>query len=470
MKETLSNTSVPKNRYVQITGFLAALGGLLFGLDVGVIAGALPFINQEFQVSDHTLEWIVSALLAGAAIGALLAGWQSHALGRKKTLLISAVIFLFGALFCAFAWSPDSLIAARFVLGLAVGGASFTAPVYISEVAPRQYRGAMISVYQLMVTIGILCAFLSNTALSYSGSWRWMLGVIAIPAALFMVGTAILPESPRWLLMRKRDRDAEKILIRLRTNKASVNEEVSEIKEQLRIPQQGWSLFRSNQHFRRSVFLGIILQVMQQLTGINVIIYYAPRVFELAGYTDITTQMWGTVLVGVINVLATFIAIGFIDRWGRKPILYAGFFIMGTGLGILGYLLTFGKAETDVIVLTVIEQKVAVLSMLSFIIGFAMSAGPLVWTLCSEIQPIKGRDFGITVSTVTSWVVNMIVGASFLTLMNTLGGGETILLYAGMNLFFIILVALYVPETKGETLENIERRLLSGVPLRDIGN
>lgn len=229
-------------------------------------------------------------------------------------------------------------------------------------------------------------------------------------------------------------------------------------------------MFRSNQHFRRSVFLGIILQVMQQLTGINVIIYYAPRVFELAGYTDITTQMWGTVLVGVINVLATFIAIGFIDRWGRKPILYAGFFIMGTGLGILGYLLTFGKAETGVIVLTVIEQKIAVLSMLSFIIGFAMSAGPLVWTLCSEIQPIKGRDFGITVSTVTSWVVNMIVGASFLTLMNTLGGGETILLYAGMNLFFIILVALYVPETKGETLENIERRLLSGVPLKDIGN
>lgn len=469
MSQTLSSTVAPKNRYVQITGFLAALGGLLFGLDVGVIAGALPFIEKEFLVSDHTLEWIVSALLGGAAIGALLAGCFSPALGRKKVLLFSAVIFLLGALFCAFAWSPGSLILARFVLGLTVGGASFTAPVYISEVAPRQYRGAMISVYQLMVTIGILCAFLSNTALSYSGSWRWMLGVIAIPAALFLIGTALLPESPRWLLMRKREVEAKLILLKLRNSESIVADEISEINEQLRVPQQGWSLFKSNSNFRRSVCLGILLQVMQQLTGINVIIYYAPRVFELAGYSDTTMQMWGTVIVGVTNVLATFIAVGFIDRWGRKPILYIGFLVMAAGLGILGYLFESGHTVSGAIILSALEQKVAVLSLLGFIVGFAMSAGPLVWTLCAEIQPIKGRDFGITISTITNWVVNMMVGATFLTLLNTLGGGQTFMLYAAMNLFFIILVALYVPETKGESLENIEKRLLEGVALRKLG-
>jgi SP family galactose:H+ symporter-like MFS transporter len=443
------------------TCVLAALAGLMFGLDIGVISGATQFIQKEFGVSDHTIEWIVSAMMFGAAVGALAAGWMSSALGRKRSLILGAMLFVIGSLLCGFAWSPEALIAARVVLGVSIGIGTFTAPLYLAEVAPEYIRGAMISLYQLMITIGILVAFLSDTVFSYSGNWRWMLGVIAIPGFLFMIGMFFLPDSPRWLLMKQRDAEALDVLKRLRGNPEVVEHEANDIREQLRTPQRGWHLFLENSNFRRSVGLGIVLQLMQQFTGMNVVMYYAPRIFQDMGY-DTTAQMWFTAIVGLTNVLATFIAIGLIDRWGRKPILYTGFAVMTLGLGMVGSMMGTGASSHG-------TQLLTVGMLLVFIVGFAMSAGPLIWTLCAEVQPLKGRDFGIGCSTMTNWIANMIVGFTFLDLLNHFGHTNTFWLYAGLNALFILVTFWLVPETKGVTLEQIERNLMSGKRLRDIG-
>ncbi|WP_241578827.1 sugar porter family MFS transporter [Rosenbergiella nectarea] len=443
--------------------FLAALAGLLFGLDIGVIAGALPFIAKEFNVTPHQQEWIVSSMMFGAAVGAVGSGWMSSSLGRKKSLMAGAILFVIGSLWSALATSPEMLIAARVLLGLAVGIASYTAPLYLSEIAPEKIRGSMISLYQLMITIGILGAYLSDTALSYSGDWRWMLGVITIPAALLLIGVVFLPNSPRWLAAKGQFYDAQKVLDRLRDTSEQAKRELDEIRESLKIKQTGWALFKDNSNFRRAVYLGVLLQVVQQFTGMNVIMYYAPKIFEIAGFTNTTEQMWGTVIVGLVNVLATFIAIGLVDRWGRKPTLVLGFIVMATGMGVLGTMLHLGIHSAG-------AQYFAIAMLLMFIVGFAMSAGPLIWVLCSEIQPLKGRDFGITVSTATNWIANMIVGATFLTLLTNLGNAGTFWLYAALNVVFIILTLCLIPETKNVSLEHIERNLMQGKKLKDIGS
>ncbi|RKP53407.1 sugar porter family MFS transporter [Pararobbsia silviterrae] len=456
--------AAPLNNRMRVwfTCAMAALAGLLFGLDIGVIAGALPFIAKDFQVNDHVQEWIVSSMMVGASLGALGAGWLSFYLGRKYSLMLAAALFVAGALLCALAPDPAFLIGARLVLGVAVGVATFTAPLYLSEVAPGDIRGAMVSAYQLMITIGILVAFLSDTALSTSGAWRWMLGVVAIPAGLFLIGVFWLPRSPRWLMMKGRDAQARAVLLTLRPDVQTVDQEMKDITRQLQIKDEGFSLLRRSKDFRRSVGMGIALQVVQQLTGINVVMYYAPRIFGIAGYSGHTAQLWGTVIVGAVNVLATFIAVGFVDRWGRRPILIAGFSVMTIGMGALACLLQLGIKTPG-------EQIVAVAMLLIFIAGFAMSAGPVIWILCSEIQPIKGRDFGIAVSTFTNWIANTVVGATFLTLLNTLGHAPTFWLYAALNALFILFTVFYVPETSGVPLESIEQNLMSGKRLRQIG-
>ncbi|MGF6771688.1 SP family galactose:H+ symporter-like MFS transporter [Paraburkholderia sp. GAS199] len=448
--------------HIVLTSAIAALAGLLFGLDIGVISGALPFIAKNFQVGDQMQEWIVSSMMVGAAVGALGSGWVSRVIGRKVSLMIAAALFAGASAICAFALNPAMLIAGRVLLGLAVGIASFTAPLYLSEIAPRTMRGALISLHQLMVTIGILAAFLSNTAFSGAGDWRWMLGVIAFPAIAMLVGLIFLPRSPRWLMSVGRREEALAVLKKLRGDEQTIQTEMREIDEQLKVEFEGWSLFRGNKNFRRSVWLGVLLQIAQQLTGINVVMYYAPRIFGLAGYGSAHDQLWGTVIVGAVNVAATFVAIGLVDRWGRKPILYTGFSVMAIALASLGTLMHVGITSPS-------HQYAAVAALLVFIAGFAMSAGPMIWILCAEIQPIKGRDFGIAVSTFVNWVANTIAGATFLTLLNTLGHAQTFWLYAALNAAFLLMTLWIVPETKGVSLEQIERNLMAGKALRRIG-
>ncbi|MFZ4778477.1 MAG: sugar porter family MFS transporter [Terrimicrobiaceae bacterium] len=456
---------------VYFIGFTAALAGLLFGLDVGVISGAQGFIEKEFKIGDQQIELIVSSLLWGAVFGTLISGMISSHFGRRRTILVSAVIFVVGSICCAFAPDENMLIAARFLLGIAVGVASFTAPLYLSEISPQAVRGSMISMYQLMITIGILMAFLSNTWLaSYAtfggvtgGHWRLMLGIIAIPAAIMFIGVLFLPESPRWLFLKGFKEHAVDVFKRMHLDDAEIAAEVQEIEDSLKVRQNGFQLLVQNANFRRAIFLGVGLQIVQQLTGINVIMYYAPKIFALAGFEDVVEQMWGTVAVGVTNVLATFIAIAFVDRLGRKPIMYAGFLVMGFSLLTVGLLFNADIAKNPQL------GYPAIGALLVFIIGFAMSAGPIIWVICSEIYPLAGRDLGVTFSTGTNWIANAIVGMTFLTMLGSIGGGNTFLLYGGMNVLFIIFFLLFVPETKGVSLEKIEKNLMSGLKLRKIG-
>ena len=459
----MSTRNLPHtNGQTYLICLLAALAGLLFGLDMGVIAGALPFLAQEFGLSSHQQEMVVSIMMLGATFGALCSGPMSGRIGRKKTLLIGAVLFVVGSLGCAFAPDLIMLEVSRFLLGVAVGVASFVAPLYLSEIAPEHIRGSMISLYQLMITIGILAAFLSDVGFSASGNWRWMLGIITFPALILFFGVLTLPESPRWLSMKGKNDLAMKVLTLLRSSTEDARKELDAIRENVQQKQRGWQLFRSNSHFRRSTYLGVLLQFMQQFTGMTVIMYYAPKIFAIAGFATTKEQMWGTVIAGLVNVLATFIAIGLVDRWGRKPILKLGFSVMGICMGLMGYMFFVGITSAA-------QQYTAVLLLLIFITGFAMSAGPLIWVLCSEIQPLAGRDFGVTCSTMANWIANMIIGATFLTLIDFMGSAATFWLYGVLNVLCIILTIIFVPETKNISLENIEKNLMSGKRLSQVG-
>ena len=447
--------------YVLFVGVLGALAGLMFGLDIGVISGAQRFIQQDFGISDRILEYIVSWMMIGAALGAAGASWMSAKIGRKRALILGSGLFVVASVICGFAESVEVLLVGRLILGLAIGVLTFTAPMYLAEVAPEHNRGAIVASYQLMITIGIFIAFLSDTAFSYSGNWHWMLGIIAIPGLIFLLGVLILPDSPRWLMMRGRKVEALEVLHRLRADPIAVANEVADIETQLQVPQRGLNMFLNNRNFRRSAGLGVLLQFVQQLTGMNVVMYYAPRIFQDMGYAT-TAQMWFTAVVGLTNVLATFIAIAFVDRLGRKPILYVGFCVMAIGLGLVGLMMHLG-------ITTHAEQLFTVVMLLVFIVGFAMSAGPLIWILCSEVQPLQGRDFGIGLSTVANWIANFIVGFTFLSLLNNLGQANTFWLYSGLNVLFLLITLLLVPETKGVTLEHIERNLMGGKSLRMLG-
>lgn len=445
--------------------FAAGMAGLLFGLDIGVISGALPFITTHFDLSSRLQEWVVSTMMLGAALGAISTGWISFKLGRKKSLMFGAALFVVGSVGSACAVNVPILLISRVMLGFAVGIASYVAPLYLSEMAEKEDRGKLISMYQMMVTIGILVAFISDTIFSYGGHWRLMLGVISLPAILLMISVFGLPDSPRWLASKGKFEKAKEILRMLSTTDAKADAELNEIHESLKVKQEGWSLFKENKNVRRAVYLGMLLQAMQQFTGMNVILYYAPQIFKHAGFANTEQQMIATVICGLTNVLATLIAMKTVDKQGRRPILKIGFAGIALGTFLLGVCLFMINAGFSAMWISII----AVLMTLFTITSFAMSAGPVVWILCSEIQPLKSRDFGIACSTMTNWLSCTLIGATFLTLLDTLGSTMTFWLYAALNALFVYLTMRYVPETKGVTLEKIEQNLMEGKKLKDIG-
>jgi SP family galactose:H+ symporter-like MFS transporter len=447
--------------FVYVVGFIAALAGLLFGVDVGIISGARPFIATEFQLSTSYQELILSGVLYGAILGTLISGPISQHFGRRSTLLLSSIIFISGALFSAYSPTPSFLLASRIFLGLAVGIASFSAPLYLSEVAPKSARGGLISTYQLMITIGILVAYLIDLAFSESQAWRWMVGITCVPAILLFLGVLVLPKSPRWLMLKGFEKDAMDVLERIRPQH-EVAQEAKEIKESL---QQGsstlWEAITSKP-FLRVLFLGFMLQVIQQFTGINVLIYYSSKIYELAGYSTATEQLWGTALIGLVNMLTTFFAIIFVDRFGRRPILFGGLIFMGLSLALLSMLFHNGIQSEN-------EQFLVVGLLLTYIVGFAASLGPIIWILCAEIFPLKSRDIGLTATNLTNWVANALIGSFSLTLFDVFGASQTFLMFAVICLFSLIFIFFFSPETKNTSLEKIEANLSEGKPLRHLG-
>ena len=445
--------------------FIAALAGLLFGLDIAYVNGSLDLIVKEFALTESQAGYIAGVLLFGAAIGAILSGWLSRQFGRKKVLLLASLIFALFTFLGVFAPSFTVFLVARFIIGLAVGIASFVAPLYLSEIAPFQIRGRLIAMYQLMITIGILAMFLSNAALIHFGSWRLMMSVIAIPALVMFVGALFLPESPRWLVLVGRPDDAEKVLQRIRNTDEEVNFELNEIKETVKIKSGGWALL-NKAFFRKVVILGILLQALQQFSGMNAFMYYSGQVFKAAGLSD---PLLATIIVGLVNVLTTLIAIKYVDKLGRKPILYTGLTILVISCAIVGTLFKINPPINGHIQMSTVEQWLTLIFSLLFIFGFAVSLGPIVWILCSEIFPLKGRDLGITITTATNWISNTIIGTFTLTWFQHLGVGGTFWMFGLFNLIGFLIVGFLTPETKNITLEELEKNLENGVPLRKIG-
>ena len=441
-------------------GFIAGLAGLLFGMDTGVISGALPILTKTFNLSPGVEGMVVSILLVGAVCGTFISNPISRTFGRKTAIFISAMLFAVTSVISAFAPSITFLIIVRFFLGIALGIASFTTPMYLAEISPKAIRGAMISMYQLMITIGLLLAFVSDTFFAKYGSWQAMLGVVAIPATIMLLLLISLPRSPRWLMLKNREEDARSVLNKILPTR-EVDIELASIRHTLEHEKSDTSILR-NSKFWLVIFLGLAAQMLQQWTGINAVMYYSPTIFKAAGFTSLTAQMWCTVAVGVVNVLSTILAIKYIDRIGRKPILYFGLAVMVISLIITG---TIMKVGSDNIYL----HLLGVASVLTYIVGFAVSLGPIIWILCAEIFPLRGRDFGVMITTAGNWIFNATLAQIFPTLVLSFGVHGVFWVFALTSLLGIIFVYKFVPETKGVSLEQIEENLMSGKPLCKIG-
>jgi MFS transporter, SP family, galactose:H+ symporter len=442
--------------------FIASLSGLLFGMDTGIISGALPFIAKEFHVPTFTQECIVSSVLLGATLSTIVCGFISKKFGRKNILLASALIFIASAICCYLATSSNQLIIFRFCVGIALGFAAFNAPLYLGEIAPTHIRGALVSFYQVMCTTGILVALLVDTYFTYYGEWRSMLGALGIPAIPMFIGILFLPKSPRWLVMTNKTDKARKVLLGLRSSEAEVEKELKEIELIAKEKDEGFKFFRENKNFRKSVYLGVALQVAQQLTGINIMFYYAPKVFQSLGFQSGVAQMWGGVTLGFTFLIFGIIVIFFVDRIGRKPLLIWGGALMGAAFLILALMFNIGLNSN-------LTKLLAVGCLILFMIAFAISAGPVVWALCSEIFPLKGRAIGMSSAVTANWVTNFIIGLFFLSVLNALGPQMTFVMLGIVNFLLLIIYIFFTPETKNISLESIEKKLMSGVKLSKIG-
>ncbi|MBV9333157.1 MAG: sugar porter family MFS transporter, partial [Candidatus Eremiobacteraeota bacterium] len=356
--------------YVLLVASVAALGGLLFGYDTGVISGAILFISKDFGLPTQLQAFTISVVLLGCMLGALLAGSVADRIGRRSTLLAAGTVFLAGALVSAFTPSEAILLAGRFIVGVGIGFSSVVAPLYISEVAPAPSRGALVSLYQFAITVGILAAYLVDYVFSAAGAWRWMLGLALVPSLVLVGGMLVMPESPRFLFKVGDESRARSELDRIYDDPSASASEEASITESLREKHAGIEAF-AQPSLRLALFIGVALAVLQQITGINTVIYYGPQIFEMAGISSDSASILAQTLVGTVNCLMTLVAIFFVDRVGRKPLLYAGLTGMFVALATMAF--AFSKPH-----LSGSLANITLVSMMVYVGCFAFSLGPIV--------------------------------------------------------------------------------------------
>ena len=436
-------------RNVVLTAAIAGLGGLLFGYDTGVIAGALLFITPDFNLTDFESGLVVSAVPIGAVGGAIFAGRLSDGYGRRAMILISAVVFAIGALASAAAPNGEMLVFARLVVGLAIGVASAVAPVYISEVAPPDVRGRLVTFFQLAITIGILVAYLVGLAFEPSEGWRWMLGLGAVPAVVLGVGMFRMPQSPRWLVMAGQEYKARAVLAKIREDDPdAIDAEIAEIEEGMVEEPGGW---RELLHpvARAALVVGIGLAILQQLSGINTVIYYAPTIISYTGVDSSAAAILAAVGVGIVNVGLTLVAIRLLDRAGRRPLLLGGTLVMAASLLVLAAIFHRGAGTTA-------DSVLAVAALMLYVGAFAISLGPIFWLLNAEIYSQRVRSKAAAAGTMANWTFNFIVALTFLPLLDAIGNDKAFALYALICVATFIFCRQLVPETKGKHLEDIQ--------------
>jgi len=438
-------------RHVALSAAITALGGLLFGYDTGVVSGALLFVKKDFGgLSEFRQELVTSLLLVGAVVGALTAGRVADRIGRRPTTAITAAVFVVGVLLAALTPTYPVLLVARIVIGLAVGSASMVVPLYIGEVVPPRVRGGLVSLNQLAITAGILVSYLIDYGLSSTGNWRLMFGLAAIPAIALFIGMIFQAESPHWLIRQGRDDEARTVLRRVRDS-GDIEEEIREVREVSE--RQAGVRELVSRSVRPLLAVGVLLAVFQQITGINTVIYYAPSLLQGAGFGN-SAALLANVVNGAVNVGMTIVAVWLLDRVGRRPLLLSGTAGMAVGMTITALSFLGGSHLTGALAI------VAVIGLLIYTGSFAIGLGPVFWLLIAEIYPLKIRGAAMSVATMANWGANFIVTISFLTLLSAVGGVGAFFLFG-----FLTLVALgyfwrKVPETKGRSLQQIERDLV----------
>jgi SP family galactose:H+ symporter-like MFS transporter len=447
--DALNQVATKAPAFMFVVAGIAALAGLLFGYDTGVISGAILFIEKQFNLSPEAKGLVVSGVLFGATFSSLVSGRVTDFLGRKKVILITAVIFTLGSFICALANSVEVLVAGRVVLGLAIGIASYTAPLYISEISEKHTRGALVGLNQLAIVLGLVGSYAVDYVFSKDGLWPAMVGVGAVPAILLGLGMMWMPESPRWLVLHHKESEAINVLQRIRGTK-NIETELDDIRSSMHEEKASWTeLFAPA--LRTGLIVGVGLGLFQQFTGINTVIYYAPSIFLMAGFTSNSVSIAATAGIGLVNVVMTLIGLFFIDKVGRKPLLITGIIGMMFSLGALAaaFALHLG-GET--------MKLVGVGSLMLYVASFAISLGPVFWIMISEIYPLRIRGLAMGFATGIQWLGNLIVSFTFPILIEHFGPAPTFSIYAAICVAAIAFSILIVPETKGLSLEEIERK------------
>lgn len=446
--------------WLYIVAIVASLGGLLSGYDTGVISGALLFINETWVLPDTLQGFLVSSVLIGAVIGAATNGILADIFGRKKIIMATAVIFILGSILCAFAPNVYVLILSRIFVGFAVGIVNFVVPLYLSEVSPKNLRGTLVSLYQWAITAGILFSYFINAVFAQAVyNWRWMLFAGVVPGLVLFIGMCFMSDTPRWLVSKNRDDEAKKVFSKIEPD-IEPEKEIAEIKETL-VDNRQEKAFRLKKWMIKPFVVGIGIMFAQICTGINTIIYYAPTIFKTAGFDSNLTAIYATTGIGVVNFIMTIVAVFFTDRIGRKPLLYFGL------TGVMLSLFALGTSFAFAGVLGSSLKWVAVGSLVTYIICFAMSLGPIGWILVSEVFPLRIRGIAMSVCTVSNFAFNFFVVGSFPVLLHRIGGAWTFWIFGIVSILCIIFVYFFVPETKGISLEEIESNWRRGVNPRD---
>jgi len=451
-----------KEYYFVLIAFVAALSGILFGYDTGVMSGAILFIPNEYYLTPTMNGLLMGAVLFGAFLGAIFSGQITDHFGRRKVLITVAWIFILGSLWTALAGSIYQLISGRCIVGIAIGIASYVGPLYISEISPHKYRGGLIALNQLAITVGISLSYIVDYYASFYEAWRWMLGLGVAPGILLFFGMLYLPDSPRWLLTKGYEKAAREILQKVRGPSASIDEEVEDIKEVLK--KEGHSQWKAvfTKVVRPVLWIGFALAFIQQITGINTVLYYAPSIFKMAGFGSSTSSILATMGIGGILVIFTIISLPLIDKWGRRPLMITGLLGMAIGLGVLAWLFKTSEIEASL-------HGWALASMFLYVACFSFSLGPVMWVMIAEIYPLKIRGIGASLATCMNWASNLLVTATFLQVVNYIGARGTFSVYMIFCVISIIFIYFFVPETKGVSLEHIENNLHAHKPWRQLG-
>lgn len=433
--------------YVLLAALVAATSGLLFGFDIAVINGGIIFLRAALHLTDVQTEFAVSALLFGCIAGASIAGWLSDRFGRRRVLMFCAILFALSAIGAALPQTLTQFVIARLAGGLAIGAASVLAPLYIAEVSPARNRGRLVSLNQMAIVTGILLAYLTNWLLSFTGpsSWRWMFAVAAIPSTAFFIGLFFVPESPRWLVEMARSSEALTILTKINGRQNAV-QELTEIEQT--VAEESGSLAELFQPgLRRALWIAVALAILQQITGINTVLFYGSVIFKQQVHSGSdTAAIFANVMVGLVNFFATLVALNIIDKFGRRPLLLVSSGVMALGqAGLAAAFLLHPPPAALVLAI-----------MLICVASFAIGLGPGVWVLIAEFFPTRIRGRAMSIATVCLWAACTLLTMTFLSLANAVTPTGAFLIYSAMCVLTFLIVLRAVPETKGRSLEQIE--------------